>query len=171
MKKNPERQGGRGRAQAVQHHHGMDPHVSLGVKLGRLGHPLHSLDLRQHLLEELCSVKQLKALPGTSFGEYLQDLVAHALRTHLADLRRLGSNGFRRTRIKSELQARRKTNRPQHPQAVFAEAFVRIADGTHPPGIDVGLTAHIIEHLFLHRIVEKAVEGEVAPQHVLLGSF
>src|SRR5208337_3523878 len=160
-----------GRAQALQHHHRMHPHVPLGMKLRRLGHPLQALDLRQHLLKQTRRIEELETLPGLPLGENLQNLVTDALGAHLADLHRLFSYGFLRRCIQREFQTRRKAHRAQHAQAVFAETLIRVADGANPARADIGLPAHIIDYLLLQRIVEEAVNGEVASQDVLLRSF
>src|SRR6516164_947691 len=51
---------------------------------------------------------------------------------------------------------------------VFLEALERVADGANATPADVSLAVNEIEEAVFDGVVQQAVDGEVAPPHVLL---
>ena len=72
--------------------------------------------------------------------------------------------------LDGETQPRGETHGAEHPQVVLAEPLVRIADGPDDAFLKVGLPAHVVDDLLLERVVEHAVDREVAPAGVLGGA-
>src|SRR5579863_977836 len=150
--------------EAVEHHQRVRPHVALGMKLRRLRHALHGFHLGQHLLEESRLVEQFESPPRVAFGEDLDDLVAEALGAGRVSLTREPPDRGNRRRIECKAEARGKAYGAQHTQAVFAEAFQRIADGADAARLDVGESAHVIDDAGLGRT--RAFRGWLGRQGI-----
>jgi hypothetical protein len=96
----------------------------------------------------------------------LHQFLPHPLGADGLDLRRVGLEGGERSRFDAETQLRGKPHRPQQPQVILGKPFRRRADGADDPGAQVRLAAHPIVQLLPHRVVEQAVDREVAPAGV-----
>ena len=70
---------------------------------------------------------------------------------------------------KRETEGGREPHRPEHPQLVLGEAVGGRSDGADHPLGEVFLPAHEVDHPPFQRIVEQAVDGEVAAGGVFLG--
>ena len=111
-----------------------------------------------------------------SLGQHARQLIPHPLAAHLPDLARQHPNRREGLALDRELEPRRKAHRAQHAQLVLGEAPHRLADRAHHACPQVLAPAHIVQHRrsrvaarqILVHIQQHAVDGEVAPQHILL---
>ncbi len=147
----------------------MNPHVALGVKLRRLLHAVHAIDLGQHMHQQARLVEQLESSARMAFRKHLRQFVANALAANLIDLWRQFLNRGEGTWLNDVPEARGEAHRAQHAQLVFAEAQLRLADGSHHALSEIFPPPDKIQHpVAAERIHQQAVDGEVAPLHVLL---
>src|SRR5436190_16140345 len=58
---------------------------------------------------------------------------------------------------------------PQHPQLVLGNAGERIADRADDTALDIRLPANEVDDLVVQRVVEQAVNREIAPLGIVLG--
>ena len=100
--------------------------------------------------------------------EQLQHLVEEARRRHVLD--QVGELCDRRERglVDVEVELGREAHRAQHPHRVLAVARGRVADHPQRARLQVLDAAEPVEHLVGDRVVVERVDGEVAPQRVLL---
>jgi hypothetical protein len=79
----------------------------------------------------------------------------------------------RRPLLDREAEPRREAHGPEHAQVVFAEPLVGVADGADHAGPQVLAAADVVDdrvpRKFRQRVLEEAVDGEVAPPRVVLG--
>src|SRR6266478_7570712 len=73
-------------------------------------------------------------------------------------------------RLNGEPETSGKTRRTQQAQLVLAKATIRFSDGTDNPSPQIGLPADVIQHFACVMPHQQAVDGEIAPLHVLLRS-
>ena len=87
------------------------------------------------------------------------------------------------TRFLLEVEAHGEPDRPEQPQLVLAEPRLGVADAADPPGVNVGLAAHVIDHLLAFAEaevdvdvrhadalrVEEALEQQVVLQRIDVG--
>ena len=161
--------------QARQQQQGVHEDVALGMKLRGLLDALHARDLRQQFAQQAAFVQQQEGAARLSFGQHLGQLVANPLAGDLVDLRREAADGFHGRGVDGVSEARGKAHGAQHAQLVLGEALLRRADGAHQAALQVAPAFDVVEQLAVRsvgmrgeRIEQQAVDGEVAPLHVML---
>src|SRR5579864_588446 len=152
--------------QAIQKHERVDPDVAFRVILRRLRDALHLFDFRQHLLQKIGLVQQLKGAARTAFSKHFQDLVAHALMANLMDLRGEFTDGGEGLRFNRVAEAGGKAHGAEHAQLVFRESLMGLADGADDALLQVFASAHVVKDFARIGIKQQAVDGEVAALHV-----
>ncbi len=111
-----------------------------------------------------------------AFGEHAGELVADAFAADLGDSRGELADGALGFRLDGVVEARGKADGAEHPQLVFLEAAVGLADGADNAGAEIVLAADVVENgrgevaglAVQHGIEHHAVDGEVAAQDVFL---
>src|SRR3954468_5232008 len=119
----------------------MDPHIALGMKLRGLLHTFHLCDLRQNDFEQSGCVEQLERASGMSFGQHLEQFVAHALATYLLDLACESLDGGKSFVLNLVTEAGSEAHGAQHAQLVFFEASYRVPDSANDAALQVHLPA------------------------------
>src|SRR5688572_6006874 len=114
-------------------------------------------------------MEQSKTRRSAALREDSRDFLANPLGAHLADFRRHPAHGGPRPGLNGVSKSCTESDSSQQPEFVLGKAFLRVADGTHYPVPDVSLAGDIVDDMLLHRIVEQAVDGEVAAQDIRLG--
>jgi hypothetical protein len=153
----------------------MHPNIALRVILRRLLHTLHPLDFGQYLSQQPRLIQQLEPSPRPTLSKNSGQLIAHPFSRHHLNRRRLLPDRIHRSPLDGELQPRRKSHRPQHPQLVLRKPQLRLPNRPHQPSMQVPPTTHIILYAVLqpiarlvrHRIQQQPIDGEVPPQHIL----
>jgi hypothetical protein len=176
------------RLQLIEQHQGMRPHVALGMVERRLLNALHARDLRQHLSEQACCVKQFEGTARVALGEHFGQLVAHALAAYSVNARRERTDRAMCPWLYLESETSREAHRAQHAQAVFFQSLFRAANGANDAGIEIGEAANIVQNRiakgfriadalsqkaaaahWAQGIEQETVDGEVAALHVFFG--
>src|ERR1041384_1894212 len=98
----------------------------------------------------------------------LHQLFANSFGTDLGDRWRAGNDRVPRRRIDLKSKNGREPDRAKHPQPILGKTLRRIADGADHATLEVGATIDEIDDLFLFRIEEHSVDGEIAPGRVFL---
>ncbi len=91
--------------QLLQQQQRVNPHVAFGMKLRRLLHAVHAIDLRQHLLQQAGRVQQLESRASVALGQHLGQLVANPLAADLVDQRRQLSESPRTSAARSRTES------------------------------------------------------------------
>jgi hypothetical protein len=170
VKKDAPGEGGRNAGgQAFEHHQGVNPNVTFGMKLGRLGHALHAGNLWEDEGEQAGLVEELKAAAGGAFGEELGELVAEALARDLADFRGELADSGKSGGLDGISEAGGEADGADHAQLVFAEAERGLADGADEAGAEIVAATDEVENFAGARIEEQGVDGEVAAADVFFG--
>jgi len=151
-----------------QHEPDMLVDVAFGMELRRLLDAVHGRDIGQHLSEQTAAVEQVEPDLRLVGRQDQVQLVADALGADRADRFRRRADRFPGRRFDPEVEPRGEADGAQEPKAILGEAFGRAADRAQHLRVEVGLAPDVIDQPFGHRIVEKAVDGEVAPLRVLL---
>lgn len=146
----------------------MHEHVALGVIIRRLLGAFHLDCFGHYLLEKPGGIQQAHCLGARRVREHLLQFRAYALGADLLDERCEFLDGAERPGLDFEAEPRRETHRAHKPQMVLQEARARLADGADGFRLDVRAPANEVQRLVRDRVVEKAVDGEVAPLGVLL---
>src|SRR5271170_889734 len=71
----------------LQQQQSMRPNIAFRMKLWRLFHTLHLLNLGKHFSQQPSRIEQIKGAPRLALGEHPGQLVAHPLTADLIDLR------------------------------------------------------------------------------------
>ena len=66
----------------VHHEAGVLEHVSFGMELGGLAHPVHAFDFREKMPEETARAEKPESVPRIPAGEYLDEFFAYSLPAH-----------------------------------------------------------------------------------------
>src|SRR5690606_10256017 len=88
------------------------------------------------------------------------------LGAYAGDLPGVLDHRLKRRGLDFKTEHRGEADGAQHPQLVFGEAAMGIADGTHDFPLDVLAAADKIEHTIGQRIIEDAVDRKVATKGV-----
>ncbi len=99
----------------------------------------------------------------------LQVLLDEPRRRAEGDLVLLTRDGFENRQIDLEVEPCRERDGAHHPDGIFREALVRIADAAHQPRPQVLQPADIVDDGERRDVVEQRVDREVAPEGVLFG--
>ena len=164
----PERQRHRRVLQLVEHDERVRPHIAFRVVLRRLLDALQRRNLRQNHFQQSRFIQQLETASRPALAENAADLVANPLDRDLVDRGRLFVDRLERRGLDLEPEPRSEADSPQHPQLVFREPFVGIADRSNPAIRQIGVAFDIVQILLPDRVEENAVDREVAPANVLL---
>jgi hypothetical protein len=120
-------------------------------------------------VEEARFCEQIKAANSAGMQQNAHEFFADSFWADFDDGSRVFANGAERFGMNFEVEYRCEPNGAQESKAVFAEPFVGIADGSHEACVEVGSSVDVIDDGFREGIVEKAVDGEVAAERILLG--
>ena len=107
-----------------------------------------------------------KACQRVTRQQQLQHLVEQACGRHVVEQRGQGRDRLFGCGIDGKLQLRGQPRRSQHAYRILAKACLRIADHDHALFLDIGNAADVVQDLFLRRIVEQRVHGEIAADGV-----
>ena len=151
----------------AEQQHGMREDIALGMEVRGLRGALHGDDLRQNNFQQPAFVQQLEAAPGAAFGQDAGNLLADPFPGNHRDTRRQTLHRGKCRRVDIEFQTGGKPHRADHAQAVFLEARLGIADGAYQAAPKILSAADQIDHSIGERIVNHAVDREVAPVNVL----
>src|SRR5580658_10464925 len=132
------------------------------MKLRRLLNSFHGFDLGQHLAQQSAFVEQKKGLACMALDQHPGELIANALLRYLINLRGRLLNRLKSSRLDGVSETRGEADSTQHPELVFGEPSVRIADGSDDSGFEILASANEIQNLVRDRIEQQAVDGEIA---------
>ena len=142
-------------------------HVAFRMELRRLLDSGERFDLRQDRLEQAGIVHDPHGAAGVRAGEDADEFVADALGADLARVRRHADHGRVGLLLDGVIEPRREPHRAQQPQLVLRETLLGISDRADHAVADVFLALDPVHHASLDRIVEHAVDREVAPGDIL----
>ena len=94
------------------------------------------------------------------FAEFLADPLDGDSRKEFVGM---GADGGLGGRLDGEVESAGEPDRPDHPEPVFFNPFVRVPDGADDFRFEILPALDEIEEFFFQRIVEHPVNGEVAP--------
>src|SRR6185437_5486369 len=155
--------------QPFEQQQSVHPNVPFGMKLRRLSHALHRRDFGQYLRQQTGAVQQFETAARASFREHFVQLVANALAAHLMNVRGQLANGQQRVRLNLVSQPRGEADCAHHAQLVFAKAQMWLANGANQFSLEIGAPPNKVQHLAARRIIEQAIDREIAALHVLFG--
>ena len=124
---------------------------------------------RQDHRQRPAGLEQREGPGRAAAAEQLEDLLQHAGRRAAGQLAGVAAHGLEGVGGDGEAEPGGEADGPERAHRVLAHAHLGIADGGHAAGLEVGPAVHVVDHLAGGRIVEEAVDGEVAPDGVLLG--
>ena len=136
------------------------------MKFRRLRHPAHGGDFWQDVFQEARGIEGGESGVGVFPGQYRRQLIAYSLGADFSDEPGARFDGGGGRRLNREAEPRREANRPHHPQVVFAEPEIRLADRPDDSPLEVAPPAHIIEEPMVRYVVKHPVDGEIAPVRV-----
>jgi hypothetical protein len=177
-----ERAPGEGRRHArrkfFKEQEGVDPHIALGMVLGRLLDAVEFANFGQHFFEQTCPVQRFECAAGVAFCEHAGELVADAFAADLSDSGGELADGALGFRFDGEVEAGGETHGAEHAQLVFFKAAVGLANGADDAVAEIVFAADVIQNrrreaagLAMEDGVEHhAVNGEVAAEDVFLGA-
>ena len=102
-------------------------------------------------------------------GEHAAHLFGDALGADDLNFARVAAHRVQRRLIEREVERGGEAHGAKHPQFIFRDARVGIADRPHHPRGDIGLAADEVDHAVGERVVEQPVDREVAAERVFLG--
>ena len=161
--------GGGFRRQQSQHGAGVDEDVSLGMKLRRLLAAFERFNFREDFFEQSAFVEQVETADPVGVGKNFDQLLTDALGADRAKVGGVGSDGVPSPGLDVIVEAGGEADGAEETEFVLAEAGHGIADGAEGAGLEVGLATDEVDKVFRHRIVEHAVDGEIAAGGVLFG--
>ena len=103
-----------------------------------------------------------------AFGQHASQFVADPLTGDLMNLRGKFPNCLKRHWVNLIFETRRESHCPQHPQLVFAEPQLGIADSADNAGVQIVFAADEIQNFVGERIKQQPIDGEIATLHILL---
>jgi hypothetical protein len=157
------------RWQALEHPQGVFPDIPLGVENRRLADALEGRHLREGLGDQAALGEEFHAAARPAAHQDPTDFIPDPLGADPPDGGYLTPDGREGCLFDHEVERSRKADRPEHPQVIFSEALLRIADRPDEMPLDVAAALHMIDDPARLRIHEEAVHGEVAPADILLG--
>ena len=111
-------------------------------------------------------MEKFEGSAGVAFGQHAGKLIPNALVRYLHDFRCMLLNRREGGGLYGKLQTRSKADCAKHAEFVFAETKVRIADGADQVLSQVAASSDEVENVSGLRILEHAVNGEVAAKDV-----
>ena len=126
-------------------------------------------DLGEDFLEESALVEEVEAADAIRVGENFDEFLADAFGADGVDVGGVGAEGVPRGGIYLVVETGGEADGAEEAEFVFAETGDGVADGAEGFGLQVGLAADEVDELVRDRIVEHAVDGEVAAVGVFLG--
>ena len=160
--------GGVGREQ-FEHGAGVDEDVAFGMELRGLLAAFEFFDLGEDFFEESALVEEVEAADAVRVGDDFDEFLADAFGADGVDVGGVNADGVPRGGFDLVVETGGEADGAEEAEFVFAEAGGGIADGAEGPGFEVGLAADEVDELVRDRIVEHAVDGEVAAVGVFLG--
>ena len=171
MKKDAPGECGRNSSRKVfEHEKGVDPDVTLGMKLRRLRNTLQGGDFRENFGEEAPFVQKLEGAPGRPFREQLRKFFANALGGHDQNFAGVLADGGKGYGFDCVTEARGKADGAEHAEFVFGKTAGRLADGADDFGGEIGAAADEVEDFVGVVAHEEAVDGEIAALDVFGGA-
>ena len=128
----------------------------------------HHVEQRQQAMVQAFAAQPFEAGHGLAAHQQLQHFVEDARRRHVVDQRRHHGNRRLRRRVDVETELGGEAHHPQHAHRIFAVALLGHADDAQRAPADVGHAAVIVQHQLRRRVVIHRVDGEVAPQRILV---
>src|SRR5580704_2007935 len=122
------------------------------MKLRRLLNSFHGFDLGQHLAQQSAFVEQKKSPACMAFGQHPGELIANAFPRYLINLRCCFLNRLKSSRLDGVSETCREAHSAQHPELIFCEPLVGIANGSDDSGIEIIASADEIQNLVRDRI-------------------
>ena len=116
------------------------------MKLGRLLDAVHLRDLGEHLLQQPGRIEQLKGTASLALGEHAGEFVAHTFPTHLMNFAGMGADRSSSALLDREPKACGEADGAEHAELVLLKSQTRTADGPNESRIEIGASAHKIEH-------------------------
>ena len=147
----------------------MDEHIAFGVEVRRLFAAFHVCHLGQQDFQQAAGVKQIKSPDARGMGENFHQFVAKAFRADDGDLWRHLADGLPSFLFDLETEGCAEANAADEAQFVFGKTLLRVPDAAEDACLQVRLATDIVDDLFFYRIVEKAVDREVAPLGIAFG--
>src|SRR5437763_12014023 len=146
----------------------MHKYVSLWMKLRRLLNPFHRSDLGKNFSQQSGFIQQLERPSGMAFGQHASQFIADPLTGDLMNLRCELPKCLKGRWVNLIFEARRESHCPQHPQLIFAEPQLGIADGADEASVQIVFAADEIQNFVRERIKQQPVDGEIAALDILL---
>ena len=106
-----------------------------------------------------------------ALGQHTGQFIAHTLARNDSNLVGKFLHRAESLRLDLVLKSCRKPHRAQHTQFVFGKSPLRIPDGADDSSGEIAATAHVIQNFSAHRIEHHAVNREVAPGYIFLGTL
>src|SRR5688500_3188897 len=94
--------------------------------------------------------------------EHLVQLFADPFRTDARDRAGMLADGLGGRWFDLKIETTGETHRPKQSQVIFFEAMTGFANRADEAGFKIDLPAHVIDDAILNRIVEQAVDREIA---------
>jgi hypothetical protein len=151
---------------AFEHEEGVDPDVTFGMELRRLGDAFHGGDFGQQFRKEAEFVEELEATAGGAFGEEFGEFFSDALGGDDMDFICVPADGGESGGFDGVSEASRKPDGAEHAEFVFGETAGGIADGADDFSGEIGATADEVENFAGVVAHEEAVDGEIAALNV-----
>ena len=144
----------------------VDEDIALGMKLRRLLHSLHGLDLRQDFVEQTRFVQQQKCAARMPFSQHSREFVADPLTGNRVNLSRLLLDRFESCRLDLVVKAGREADRSQHAELVFGKAMFGFTNGSDDSGFQILLPTDVVKDLVGQGIEQQAVDSEITAKHI-----
>ena len=140
--------------------------VAFGVEFFGLFDSGHLLDFGENMFQEPAFMKEVEGDFGVGAGEHFGELFADALPANFSYFGAELFEGVEGVLFDFKVEAGGEPEGADHPELVFPEALVGIPDCADDFMVDVADALDEIDDFFFDRIVEEAVDGEVAAEHV-----
>jgi hypothetical protein len=152
--------------QVFEHQEEMVEDGSFGMKIWRLVTGDGGGDFGQDLFEQAALAKKVESARSVRRAEELDEFVADALGADGVDLGRGGFDSGEGFGFDDEIQLGSEANGAKETKMIFAETFGGRTDGANNFSAQIGFAIDPIVQFPLDRIVEEAVDGEVAAASV-----
>ena len=144
-----------------------------GMKLRWLLNALHRGHFGQDVLQQTRGVQQFESAARAAFGQNSVQLFPNTLRRNARDALVHFSDRRQRARLDFKTKARGEADGAQHAQMVLFETLRGIANGADHAVLQILQAAYVVHHVpggivHMRRIEQQSIDGEVAPQHILL---
>jgi hypothetical protein len=126
-------------------------------------------DLGEDFFEESALIEEIETADAVGMGEDLDQFLADAFGADRMNVGGVRFDCIPRGRIDLVAETRGEAHGAEEAEFVFAEAGHGVADGAEGLRGEIFAAADEVDEFFRHRIVEHAVDGEIAPRGVVFG--